>query len=470
VVHEEDHSALVGLPHWARRARRARRARGGGGKQCRVVCAPALVLIATTIQFLTSQGGHPSLMSLSLPLEVIEETIQYLYDDMPTLRACALVHSSWTPACRAHLFYTVRVARPAKLLASEQPTTDTNCRTKLHVLVSHIAQLRALVDLLESGPHLRPLIRHLHWALDRSDQLPREVVSTLFPRVRLFRLEGRHLHWPMVASLPALEELELGVVSELTGSIPSDPLPLQALTIPGVVRVGISRAELWPALAGLVRADTLKVLKLPPEPMFRLFESPTSWLMGFVSTLRALDELWIDFGTFWMMTRGRHAPGRYGSSRSSRTPQIIRCQWAPFRSICYTSVSNIAASSIRLSDSSAIPHSLRCGASLYTCTAKANPVVSPSRNASSSARYKASSLWRNALYPPHWLTGWKASCSRCQTSGGSWAHAVFSGCSARRTGRRSCGWSRTTWSSWTEGRGQHVGHVQRVLCAAQSTV
>jgi hypothetical protein len=232
-------------------------------------------------------------MGLPLPLEVTEEIIQYLYDDQPTLRACALVHSSWTPACRTLLFHTVRVASPAKL---DAPVTQT-------------AQLRALVEILEGGPYLRPLIRRLHWALDRSDQLPCELVSRLFPCVRLFRLDGRHLHWPMVASLPALEELELGVVTELTSPTPSDPLPLRALTI-----------QLWPALPGLVRADTLKVLKVPPEPMIRWLESPPSWVRGFVSTLRALDELWIDFGKFWMIMTRRHASGRYRIPRSSCTP------------------------------------------------------------------------------------------------------------------------------------------------------
>jgi hypothetical protein len=133
-------------------------------------------------------------MVSSLPLEVVGQIIDYVSDDLSPLHACALVHSSWTPACHRHLFHTIQMVRP-----------------------SHPS---ALVALLKSRPHPRPLIRCLHWedwVLHDSDfDLHRpELVSELFPRVRSLRFDGLHLHWPTVLGLLGLEELQLGSITRV---------------------------------------------------------------------------------------------------------------------------------------------------------------------------------------------------------------------------------------------------------------
>lgn len=49
---------------------------------------------------------------VSLPLETIEETIDYLWDDPGVLRCCALVNSALLHRARGHLFHTVTLTAP----------------------------------------------------------------------------------------------------------------------------------------------------------------------------------------------------------------------------------------------------------------------------------------------------------------------------------------------------------------------
>ncbi|RDX43122.1 hypothetical protein OH76DRAFT_1241295 [Lentinus brumalis] len=42
-----------------------------------------------------------------LPGELVDQIINFLYDDMNSLKACALVTKSWTPSSHYHLFSTV---------------------------------------------------------------------------------------------------------------------------------------------------------------------------------------------------------------------------------------------------------------------------------------------------------------------------------------------------------------------------
>ncbi|KAH8099581.1 hypothetical protein BXZ70DRAFT_942402 [Cristinia sonorae] len=46
---------------------------------------------------------------LTLPAELIDETIDHLWDDSKALRACSLTCRGWVPSSRLHLFRTIRI-------------------------------------------------------------------------------------------------------------------------------------------------------------------------------------------------------------------------------------------------------------------------------------------------------------------------------------------------------------------------
>lgn len=48
-------------------------------------------------------------MSSVLPPELVDETIDHLWDDPVSLKACSLTCRSWVPSSRLHLFHTVRL-------------------------------------------------------------------------------------------------------------------------------------------------------------------------------------------------------------------------------------------------------------------------------------------------------------------------------------------------------------------------
>ncbi|TCD63536.1 hypothetical protein EIP91_005306 [Steccherinum ochraceum] len=48
-------------------------------------------------------------VSVSLPPELVDQTIDHLWDDDKTLQACSLTCRAWVPSSRLHLFRTIRV-------------------------------------------------------------------------------------------------------------------------------------------------------------------------------------------------------------------------------------------------------------------------------------------------------------------------------------------------------------------------
>jgi hypothetical protein len=74
----------------------------------------------------------PSIMSV-LPREMVDQSIGYLHADAKSLRACTLVHSSWTPVAQTHLFNTVEIV-------------NTNAMIRL-------------VEVLEYSTHIIPWIK-----------------------------------------------------------------------------------------------------------------------------------------------------------------------------------------------------------------------------------------------------------------------------------------------------------------------
>jgi hypothetical protein len=127
-------------------------------------------------------------MTLSLPRELTELILTELGGDLPSLRACALVHTSWVTASQTHLFHTV--------------------------VVGDVREWNSLVRLLRTRPHIRPLIRRLEWTLIQYDALDvglagAEPSPTLFPRVAYLQHAGGPLWDALLSSLSSLTTLEL---------------------------------------------------------------------------------------------------------------------------------------------------------------------------------------------------------------------------------------------------------------------
>ncbi|KAK0479524.1 hypothetical protein IW261DRAFT_1564173 [Armillaria novae-zelandiae] len=79
-----------------------------------------------------------------LPQELIDVILDYLYNDDPSLRACALVSSSWSGRSQQHLFARITLAgRPWP----DKPKSRTAAELFLH--------------LIERAPHIPRVVRHL---------------------------------------------------------------------------------------------------------------------------------------------------------------------------------------------------------------------------------------------------------------------------------------------------------------------
>ncbi|CAL1709862.1 unnamed protein product [Somion occarium] len=57
---------------------------------------------------------NASASSPVLPQELIDEILGHLWNDIPSLHSCTLVHSSWLPTSRLHLFHTLNVTCEVK--------------------------------------------------------------------------------------------------------------------------------------------------------------------------------------------------------------------------------------------------------------------------------------------------------------------------------------------------------------------
>ncbi|KAF8530692.1 hypothetical protein JB92DRAFT_2782395, partial [Gautieria morchelliformis] len=75
-----------------------------------------------------------SSMKYILPGELIDQVIDHLHDDSPSLRACCITCRAWVPSSRFHIFHDIVL--PAK-------------------------RADALALILETSPHIAPLVRSL---------------------------------------------------------------------------------------------------------------------------------------------------------------------------------------------------------------------------------------------------------------------------------------------------------------------
>ncbi|OCH92083.1 hypothetical protein OBBRIDRAFT_751976 [Obba rivulosa] len=64
-------------------------------------------------------------MTVMLPPELVDETIDHLWDDPVSLKACSLTCRSWVPSSRLHLFRTVRLRNGTECTRFETLVTNT---------------------------------------------------------------------------------------------------------------------------------------------------------------------------------------------------------------------------------------------------------------------------------------------------------------------------------------------------------
>ncbi|SJL14129.1 uncharacterized protein ARMOST_17584 [Armillaria ostoyae] len=97
----------------------------------------------TTLVKNTVPGGS----RLSMPQELIDFTLDFLHDDIPTLRACSLVSRAFLPCSRYHIYSNVFIVHVRDLdIFREQ-------------YAGQVYQCQNLAALLEHSPHLAPLVR-----------------------------------------------------------------------------------------------------------------------------------------------------------------------------------------------------------------------------------------------------------------------------------------------------------------------
>ena len=119
------------------------------------------------------EDAHGS--SLTFPPELVDRTIDHLYDDKPSLRACALVSRSWLNTSRHHLFRTLLVRpRGQDTLAGQEFTVFRSFLRETPHVSFHIRELglgtrrpygrgvaqlckHALSDILQRTPKLLKL-------------------------------------------------------------------------------------------------------------------------------------------------------------------------------------------------------------------------------------------------------------------------------------------------------------------------
>ncbi|KAK0222720.1 hypothetical protein EDD85DRAFT_253204 [Armillaria nabsnona] len=91
------------------------------------------------------ENSVPGESSLSVPQELVDFTLDFLHDDVPTLRACSLVSRAFLPCSRRHIYSNVFIVHIDELDSSRK-------------YAGQLYRYQNLVALLEYSPHLAPLV------------------------------------------------------------------------------------------------------------------------------------------------------------------------------------------------------------------------------------------------------------------------------------------------------------------------
>ncbi len=83
--------------------------------------------------------------SLPVPQELVDFTLDFLHDDVPTLRACSLVSRAFLPCSRHHIYSNVFIVHIDELDSFRKDS-------------GQLYQYQNLAALLEYSPHVAPLV------------------------------------------------------------------------------------------------------------------------------------------------------------------------------------------------------------------------------------------------------------------------------------------------------------------------
>ena len=143
-----------------------------------------------------------------LPLEIIEEIIDALQDDLPTLQTCSQICSSLPPLCRKYIFRSIDLNRHSPAIG--------------HHPGPPIGTIESFTRLLDNNPGLSDYVQNLSYTIFPGDIADTDVLRVLgrLHRLRCFRLSGWKVHywntmpppfqsvlWRLIWSVPRLELL-----------------------------------------------------------------------------------------------------------------------------------------------------------------------------------------------------------------------------------------------------------------------
>jgi hypothetical protein len=252
-----------------------------------------------------------------LPQELLENVFKHLEEESEwtSLRACALVHRSWTPSSQARLFQLVGV-----LLPSSWPRL---CR------------------LLEDSPHIRPLLLHLVLCAPFPAGSYARPHPGLFPRVAKLTYVSTDFDTATLDCLPALNSLEfMGVANVLASSQTPESHVLRS-----VESLTIHERLIEPILRWIGRTGCTESLRelevcvpaVDPAPAFRTFCSVLQSMRGLRKLKLNIEEWRRNTGTSlaikWIfeltagsqISRSVKSAPQDSSCTSSRTTKRCRC-------------------------------------------------------------------------------------------------------------------------------------------------
>ncbi|KAJ6572173.1 hypothetical protein B0H19DRAFT_679218 [Mycena capillaripes] len=191
------------------------------------------------------------------PQELVDIVVDYLYDDITTLKSCSLSAHTFVSSTRIHIFRKVEILPPADPLSS-----PNSCQR--------------FCELLTSPPHIAPLVEELSIVLVDSDT-----------KYDLFldrdNLEDRHFPW---------------VMADRTLSLVLPLLDLKRISLTEDLRMRWShngRSSMsWDDVAGQLKSALAKVFSSPRLVSVRLrgivLQSPFQ-LLSLFSEATALKEM-----------------------------------------------------------------------------------------------------------------------------------------------------------------------------------
>ncbi|PBK65484.1 hypothetical protein ARMSODRAFT_435988 [Armillaria solidipes] len=123
----------------------------------------------------TLKNGIPSDSSLSIPQELLDYILDFLHDDVPTLRTCSLVSHAFLPCSRYHIYSSAFIGHKYEL----DPFRDQ--------YAGQLYQSKNLAALLKHSPHVAPLVTRfgIHAMSNRMTEFLKD--TSLFPIIQSLR-------------------------------------------------------------------------------------------------------------------------------------------------------------------------------------------------------------------------------------------------------------------------------------------